>query len=384
MERVVARNREERMAIYELTGERLRQIEETSFSAAKVRERADLQRVLRSQIDVFAPNVLVIAEEFGDWEDSKRRIDLLGLDKDANLVVIELKRTEDGGHMELQAIRYAAMVSTMTFEKAVELYAALLRRDGKTDDARTGILEFLDWEDADEDRFAQDARIILVSAEFSKELTTAVMWLNDHGLDISCVRMKPYQDNGRILIDVQQVIPLPEAADYIVKIKEKEVRERTARREQSGRGDRYERFWTGLKDRAAGKTDMHRNIVPQKKSWFGGRYNAAGMNFVYAFSGSGVPRVEAYIFGSNDSTPKEILDRLLTEKVQIEGRFGSPLGWERLEGKIACRIRFDMNNHSFDNEESWSELQDTMVDGMIRFEKAMRPSLIKLGLQGSG
>ena len=52
--------------------------------------------------------VLVVAEEFGDWEESKRRIDLLGLDRDATLVVIELKRTDDGGHMELQAIRYAA------------------------------------------------------------------------------------------------------------------------------------------------------------------------------------------------------------------------------------------------------------------------------------
>jgi len=33
-------------------------------------------------------------------------------------VVIELKRTNDGGHMELQAIRYASMVSAMTFERA--------------------------------------------------------------------------------------------------------------------------------------------------------------------------------------------------------------------------------------------------------------------------
>jgi hypothetical protein len=39
-------------------------------------------------------------------------------DKQAWLVVIELKRTLDGGHMELQAIRYASMVSAMTFERA--------------------------------------------------------------------------------------------------------------------------------------------------------------------------------------------------------------------------------------------------------------------------
>jgi hypothetical protein len=69
-------------------------------------------------------------------------------------------------------------------------------------------------------------RIALASAEFSKELTTAVMWLNDHGLDIRCVRMRPYDDNGRLLVDVQQVIPLPEAAAYQVQVREKEQRGR--------------------------------------------------------------------------------------------------------------------------------------------------------------
>ncbi len=32
------------------------------------------------------------------------------------------------------------------------------------------ILEFLEWDDADEDQFGQDVRIVLASAEFSKEL----------------------------------------------------------------------------------------------------------------------------------------------------------------------------------------------------------------------
>ena len=74
------------------------------------------------------PDVIIIAEEFSDWKDSRRRIDLLGVDKNGNLVVIELKRTEDGGHMELQALRYAAMVSAMTFDQAAEHYRDHLRQ----------------------------------------------------------------------------------------------------------------------------------------------------------------------------------------------------------------------------------------------------------------
>jgi hypothetical protein len=208
------------MAIYEVKPDGIRRITETTFGAAGVRERADLQRLLRTQIDVIAPDTLVIAEEFCDWEDSRRRIDLLGLDKQANLVVVQLKRTEDGGHMELQSVRYAAMVSAMTFEKAVDVYSAYLQGIGDKRDARASILEFLDWKEPDEDAFAQDVRIVLVAAEFSKELTTAVMWLNEHDLDIRCIRVKPYKDDGRLLVDVQQLIPLPEAADYQVRIRQ--------------------------------------------------------------------------------------------------------------------------------------------------------------------
>ena len=217
------------MAIYELTSDEIRPIEETRFSAAGINERADLQRLLREQVEVISPGTLVIAEEFGEWEDSRRRIDLLGLDKEANLVVIELKRTEDGGHMELQAIRYAAMVSAMTFATAVEVYRSHLGKLGRDDDPEARILEHLEWDEPNEDEFAQDVRIVLASAEFSKELTTAVMWLNDRDLSIRCVRLKPYRDGRRVLLDVQQVIPLPEAEDYRVQLKEKQRQERKAR-----------------------------------------------------------------------------------------------------------------------------------------------------------
>ena len=220
------------MPLYEMTGEGIVAIEETAFTAEGIKEREDLQRLLRERIAVVAPDIMVIAEEFGEWEDSKRRIDLLALDKDANLVVVELKRTEDGGHMELQAIRYAAMVSTMTFEQAVEAHQNFLGKMGRDEKAEEAILTFLGWDEAKEDVFGQDVRIVLVSAEFSKEVTTAAMWLNQRGLDIRCTRLKPYNLDGRLLVDVQQLIPLPEAAEYQVRVREKEQRKRSSRWQQ--------------------------------------------------------------------------------------------------------------------------------------------------------
>lgn len=217
------------MPIYELTTDKLRKIEETSFSKAKVRERADLQRLLRNQIDIISSDTLIIAEEFGEWDDSKRRIDLLGVDKNANLVVFELKRTDDGGRMDLQALRYAAMVSTMTFDKTIDVYSEYLKKNNIEEDAESSVMEFLEWDERDEENFAQDVRIVLVSAEFSKEITSTVLWLNEYGLDIRCFRMKPYNDNGRTLVDVEQILPLPEASAYQVSVSEKKRKEKSLR-----------------------------------------------------------------------------------------------------------------------------------------------------------
>ena len=214
--------------LYRINEKEINPLQPTTFEQQGLKER-EVQDMLKNQINLIAPDTLVVAEEFADWEDSRRRIDLLGIDKNANLVVIELKRTQDGGHMELQALRYAAMISALTFNKLVSVHADYLAKNGIQNDAKIDLLEFLEWDEPDDEQFAQEVKIILVSAEFSKELTTSVMWLNDFGLDIRCVRIRPFINDGHIILDMQTIVPLPEVADYQVRIREKKQREREAR-----------------------------------------------------------------------------------------------------------------------------------------------------------
>lgn len=223
------------MAIYQVTDNEIQTISRTTFSESGLKEREDLQRLLKHQIEIVSPDTLVVAEEFGEWNESRRRIDLLGIDKQANIVVIELKRTEDGGHMELQAVRYAAMVSTLTFDRLVDIYSQYIEDNSLELDAESSLLGFLEWDEVDEEAFAQEVKIVLASAEFSRELTTTVMWLNDYGLSIRCVRMHPYASDGKILLDVQSVIPIPEVEDYQIKIREKRQKERESRESNKDR-----------------------------------------------------------------------------------------------------------------------------------------------------
>jgi hypothetical protein len=197
-------------------------------------ERQDLQRLLRDQVSALGEDLLVVAEEFGSWEDARRRIDLLAIDREGRLVVIEIKRTDDGGHMELQALRYAAMVSSMGFGEVLDAYRSHCDRQRPDEDVdvRAELEAFLENPQADGDpMISTDVRILLVSADFGREITTAVLWLNGFdGMDIRCIRLVPYELDGKILLDIQQVIPLPEAADYQVQLRKKgAARERAHR-----------------------------------------------------------------------------------------------------------------------------------------------------------
>lgn len=222
------------MPLFEMTQEDLVECKPVTFAHLEIKEREGLQRVLRDHIEVLDDDLLVVSEEYGDWEDARRRIDLLALDKQLRLVVIELKRTESGGHMELQAIRYAAMVSAMTFDQVAGAHAAYLAKRGltDTDEAADRIRAFLDLAPEDEADISTDVRILLVSGDFSREITTAVLWLNRFdGMDIRCVQLVAYEINGKNYLDIEQVIPLPQAADYQVQIRKKDQQQEKARLE---------------------------------------------------------------------------------------------------------------------------------------------------------
>ena len=235
------------MPLYRWNADNLEAVTPTTFEAERLQE-ANLQRLLRDQPDVLEEGLFIVAEEFGNWQDSYRSIDLLGLDRTGRLVIIELKRTQSGDHSELQAIRYAAMVSIMTLEDVIEAHSGYLARRGINEDARIQVLNQLGVADeADAEIRTKDPRIILASAGFSKELTTSVLWLNDNGLDITCIRLRLYRNGDEIMMDTDQVMPLPESSDYLVKVREREAVERRQRRQgelvPGGRGiQRNHRF----------------------------------------------------------------------------------------------------------------------------------------------
>ncbi len=360
------------MPLYILGTDSIQKLPTTTFEAEKIQERGDLQRLLRDEIAILVPGALVLTEEFGDWQDSSRRIDLLLLDKTANLVVVELKRTGDGGHMELQALRYAAMISSMTWQQAVDAHREYLRKRNIDEDPQERMLKFLSWETQDEEEFNQDVRIVLASADFSKELTTAVLWLNEREVDIRCVRMVPYKNGSQTLLDVQQVIPLPEAEEYQIRVREKASQERAARQGVTQQQERYQRFWKGLLDKANALTTLHQKCSPGKAEWVAA--DRMGMMFSYVTM-KGKGRVELYLCRSDKAENKAIFDELFAKRGEIEKAFGGELHWHRNDQAGPSRIDSVVEAGSFEDESTWEAMQTAMVERMIRLEAALAPHI---------
>ncbi|HOS91714.1 MAG TPA: DUF4268 domain-containing protein [Armatimonadota bacterium] len=161
---------------------------------------------------------------------------------------------------------------------------------------------------------------------------------------------------------------------------EEAARGGTSKRELAERHLIRRRFWTQLLDRARGKTKLFAGVGPSHEASISAGAGVSGLSYNYVVMQHDA-RVGLYIDlgkGSEKETEARY-DALLASREQVEAAFGCPLVWQRLEGKRACRIKHDLPGAGYkDAEERWPEIQDRMIDAMVRFEAAFRPHIAKL------
>jgi hypothetical protein len=105
----------------------------------------------------------------------------------------------------------------------------------------TEILDFIKNDDFEE--LYDKPRIIIVSKEYRAEVTASVLWLRKFGIDITCIKLTPYElDSNTIAFESTIIIPLPEAKDFLIEIEKKENIEHTKTVSQ----EEYLNFYTEL------------------------------------------------------------------------------------------------------------------------------------------
>jgi hypothetical protein len=134
-------------------------------------------------------------------------------------------------------------------------------------------------------------------------------------------------------------------------------------------------FWTGLLAKSKGRTHLFERRKPSTDHWLAIGAGRSGITYNYYVLKDNVG-IGLYIDTGDRDRNKTAFDELDRHRSAIEKKFGEALNWQRLDAKRACRISIQFDRlGGLSNPENWDQIQDTMIDLMIRFDQAMKPHI---------
>lgn len=347
-------------------------ISKKTFQELEFKERKHLQEWICKNTDILGERLLIIQKEFSGFDDTKERLDLLAIDENGNLVIIENKLDDSGRDVVWQSLKYASYCSGLTKGDIKDIFQKYLDEQGKKEHAEKTLCEFLGTEDFSEIELNNDdQRIIMVAANFRKEVTSTAMWLLEHNIKIKCIRVTLYELNGQILLDTEQIIPIIDAEEYLIKIANKKQEELINKEKKQTRHIVRIDFWTRLLQEMNEKSELFKNISPSKDNWIGCGSGYSGLTYMFVVTGN-YARIELWINRGLREENKELYESIYAHKDKIEGSFGDQLDWQRLDEGKGSRIAYWLKEVSVFNEEDWDKMIAFMTTKMIKFEKSLK------------
>lgn len=361
---------------------RLSRLVQKRFSDLALRERDHLQEWLANQPDALGEELLIIQKEFDGFDETRERLDLLALDKDGNLVVIENKLDDSGRDVTWQALKYTAYVSGLTKTQIVDIYQQYLDRFCGGGNAVARLCEFMEVEDLGEIHLnpGNDQRMIFIAANFRREVTATVLWLLSRGIKAQCFKVTPFMLGEELILDIQQIIPTPEAADFMIGMSTKDNEEKITHDTQKKRHQLRINFWeTALDQLRADGVTLYQNISPAKDHWLSAGSGMRSCPYQMIFSRDEA-RVEVSLQRSDAAENKWVFDQLFAEKDKIEAAFGAGLDWRRMDDKKASRIVYSEPFEGFDWS-VWPQMIAWLSDRIQKLEAAFSEPLARLNRQ---
>jgi len=208
---------------------------------------------------------------------------------------------------------------------------------------------------------------IWISSNPVEEHENAIKWLNGFTPDDVCfylLKIEAVQIGASDHAPLITIIAQPTEFAKEVGKEKKEIAESNLRRKE---------FWTELLEKARERTKLYINTSPGIYSWIGAGAGKAGVNYNLSITNTS-GQAEIYMDRGKDfpEINKERFDKLYLHKTEIEKSFGGKLNWERLENRRASRISYRVDDGGLAEKEKWAELQDKLIDAIIRLEKATK------------
>lgn len=353
-------------------------LENRSFAELGFKERNNLQEWIAKMPSCLGEELLIIQKEFAGFSDTQERLDLLAVDKQGSLVLIENKLDDTGRDVTWQALKYASYCSSFSKDNIRSIFQEYLDKTQPSTDAKSALVDFFDADDYEEITLNKGTtqRIILIAANFRKEVTSTVLWLLNFKMRIQCFRITPWSNGADNFINIDQIIPTKDVEEFMIGLASKSLDEVEAAAEEKNRFKIRRQFWKELLKVAASKSPRFQNISPGIQSWISAGSGVRGVPFNFA-AGKAYGRVELYIDRGEKDESKAIFDELISQKATIENAFGGALTWERLDEKRASRVKAEMAGNIFDDAH-WPALIEFMTNAMVRMEASFKEPLARI------
>lgn len=358
---------------------RIKNLTKKTFTELGFRERQHLQEWIANKPEALGEELLIIQKEFDGFNDTNERLDLLALDQDGNIVVIENKLDDTGRDVTWQVLKYASYCSTLSKEQIKNIYQNYLDKTGLGESATEKLSNFYNQEyDEIAINKGNTQRMILVAANFRKEVTSTVLWLMNYKLRIQCFKATPFALDEQLFLTLEQIIPTKDTEEFIISMAGKTQDEITTQENLKSRHHIRFDFWTKLLPRLKGKTPIFQNSSPSKDHWL----SAGGTNIRHARYSLLITKTYSGVqleFGRpNKDENKKLFDELLKYKTEIETNFGHSLNWERSDDTISSRIGFYLEGVNIFNQDDWEQMLEFITTNIIKFEAVLRQPLIEI------
>lgn len=217
--------------------------------------------------------MLVLGQQLAEFEEDKDRLDILAIDKDGEIVLVELKVTDDFRVTDLQALAYAGayadretddLAHTLRrhLEKpalqepvgseglaASDVGAASPALAGETpsavtdsgpaaaqvatvplETAKARIVEFLEIDDFESWHPSQQVRIKLVAPSFPRRVLKNVKHFGDvYGMPIEAISARLFETpDAHLVVAFERLLPLPGVEEFDLTLRKREERKREA------------------------------------------------------------------------------------------------------------------------------------------------------------
>lgn len=117
-------------------------------------------------------------------------IDLLGIDKSGNTVVVELKRGKTPRETVAQLLEYASFIENLDYSQLNEIYRGYSGEESSLEDYHQ---QYFQNETDEKVSFNKSTRLIIVAQEISREIRQTALFLRKKGIDIYCMEFKYFE-----------------------------------------------------------------------------------------------------------------------------------------------------------------------------------------------